>query len=195
MRLVSLVLLHVAWWAFFLAQAAQGIEHKCSANHLVASQLWSRLEKEKRVEELDLTHRLNSKGERYGGKIAYKDSEIRYINLLEDLCDKLPTAYPLSLEDGEEPIWTQVDGTGKVGVLVQSLYPHKHAQLEIERVLQNHCSAVIYEDEDEIIEILRRDWDKKEKFIAAFLKQIAPQCPLATTRSRRYVRGTLHDEL
>ncbi|QDZ23439.1 DUF3456 domain-containing protein [Chloropicon primus] len=158
---------------------ALGIESKCSANAIIAEKLWSRLEAETGTKELDLTHRLDSKGGRLGRKIAYKDSELRYVELLEDFCEKLPVALPLRREDGE-PSWVVVGRSPEYEDLAEKQFPHKHAKEEMATVLGNHCFAIVDDHEDSITDLLKgEDWvgnKQKGGFVAAFLGLVAPQC-------------------
>lgn len=66
------------------------IDHKCSACRAVGLSLAKTLDKEsiaKQGKVVDMRGRLDSKGQRYGKKISYKVSELRFIELLENVCD------------------------------------------------------------------------------------------------------------
>ena len=67
------------------------VPRRVASRRLSQSKLWARLEAEQGTKELDLTHRLDSKG-RLGRKIAFRDSELRYVELLEDFREDLPSA-------------------------------------------------------------------------------------------------------
>mmetsp|Transcript_766 Transcript_766/g.2052 ORF Transcript_766/g.2052 Transcript_766/m.2052 type:complete len:238 (-) Transcript_766:916-1629(-) len=129
MRSAAAVLVTAVLALAALAARVEAIEYKCSANLVIGEALWSRLEGEGSPKELDLTHRLNSKGERYGRKIAYKDSELRYLELLEDFCAKgsLPKALPLPVEgsdDADSTRWVPLTSPAR-RELGEKLFPRK----------------------------------------------------------------------
>ena len=139
----------------------EAIEHKCSANVIIAEKLWSKLEVEnKGLKELDLTHRLDSKGERLGGKIDYRDSEIRYLELMEDICETLPIATPVPIDGTVR--WTDLSKNKNAAVFSSKLYSNKEKKLELKTVLINHCTFVLDEYEENLVQFLRKgDWEDK----------------------------------
>ncbi|KAH9693944.1 DUF3456 domain-containing protein [Citrus sinensis] len=68
---------------------AASIDEKCGACNAVAEELERGLSKEKTRNHLDLRHRLDSKGQREGKLIDYRVSELRVVELLDGLCDKM----------------------------------------------------------------------------------------------------------
>ena len=81
-----------ALWLLVLAVASifalsDAIDDKCAACRAVAGELEFELSKEKPRNHLDMRHRLDSKGQRQGKLIDYRVSELRVVELLDDLCD------------------------------------------------------------------------------------------------------------
>ena len=173
----------VACLALCTLTLVSSIEYKCSANALIGKALWSKLKEENGRKELDLSHRLNSKGERYGRVIDFKDSEIRYLELLEDLCKKLPQALPLPVGPEEQFERLKDGGIGWVfehmykekGVILD-LYSHREAKKEMATLIGNHCAYLLDEYEEEVIEILKRDWDEETKFLTTFMNLVSTGC-------------------
>jgi hypothetical protein len=69
------------------------IESKCTACAAVAAELGGALESERPRNHLDMRGRLDSKGQRYGKLIDYKVSELRFVELLENLCEDVASGY------------------------------------------------------------------------------------------------------
>ncbi|KAF6261131.1 TLR4 regulator and MIR-interacting MSAP-domain-containing protein [Scenedesmus sp. NREL 46B-D3] len=72
-----------------LERGALAIEGECSACEAVAAELQRRLESEHKRAHLDMRHRLDKDGNRYGKILDYKVSEQRAVNLLDDLCSTM----------------------------------------------------------------------------------------------------------
>ena len=73
------------------------IESKCTACAAVAAELGEALESERPRNHLDMRGRLDSKGQRYGKLIDYKVSELRFVELLENLCEDVASGYGYSV--------------------------------------------------------------------------------------------------
>lgn len=85
----------VAALLLLIAGPALAIDEACSACMAVASELQRRLDAETPRNHLDLRHRLDKHGKRYGKVIAYKLSELRAVELLDDLCARAGEAHAL----------------------------------------------------------------------------------------------------
>eukprot|EP00882_Tetradesmus_deserticola_P020670 GHRQ01022333.1.p1 GENE.GHRQ01022333.1~~GHRQ01022333.1.p1 ORF type:complete len:175 (+),score=72.93 GHRQ01022333.1:272-796(+) len=95
MAVLSLLLL-------VLLQARLGalaIDAECSACEAVAAELQRRLESEHKRAHLDMRHRLDKDGNRYGKILDYKVSEQRAVNLLDDLCSTMDDYTLIAQED------------------------------------------------------------------------------------------------
>uniref|UniRef100_A0ACD5V8D9 Uncharacterized protein n=1 Tax=Avena sativa TaxID=4498 RepID=A0ACD5V8D9_AVESA len=87
--------------------SASAIGDKCAACKAVAAELEIGISSEKPRNHLDLRNRLNSKGQREGKVIDYRVSELRIVELLDDLCDKMQD-YTLQKLDSGEKEWVKV---------------------------------------------------------------------------------------
>jgi hypothetical protein len=89
------------------AASASSIGDKCAACKAVAAELEIGISSEKPRNHLDLRNRLNSKGQREGKVIDYRVSELRVVELLDGLCDKMQDYTLQKLESGEKG-WVKV---------------------------------------------------------------------------------------
>jgi len=89
------------------AASASAIGDKCAACKAVAAELEIGISSEKPRNHLDLRNRLNSKGQREGKVIDYRVSELRVVELLDGLCDKMQDYTLQKLESGEKG-WVKV---------------------------------------------------------------------------------------
>ncbi|PNX79028.1 canopy-like protein, partial [Trifolium pratense] len=72
-----------------LSPLSHAVDDKCAACKAVAGELEIGLSREKPRNHLDMRHRLDSKGQRQGKLIDYRISELRVVDLLDGLCDKM----------------------------------------------------------------------------------------------------------
>ncbi|KAL4428591.1 hypothetical protein ABPG77_008903 [Micractinium sp. CCAP 211/92] len=130
---------------------------------------------------LDLRHRLDKDGKRYGKLIEYKMSELRVIHLLEDLCDSMAKFELVEAKNGSEPErWARSDS------LVASRNSNIHLVKEQRKELQNYCHDLLERHEDSISQALRSgkvDVDTASDFLCW---TTAKQCdePLATEKEQ-----------
>jgi len=103
-RLLVLALLAFAMSALGV-QPASAIEAKCSACEAVANELQAALERERPRNHLDMRGRIDSKGVRYGKLIDYKISELRFVELLEDLCTDVGNNFQIFDADAPKKRW------------------------------------------------------------------------------------------
>jgi len=90
MRRASSILLFLGFLAFASVPHAHAIEAKCSACRAVAKELSKKLSQDSESASqkvVDMRGRLDSTGKRYGKRISYKVSELRFIEILEGVCD------------------------------------------------------------------------------------------------------------
>jgi len=74
------------------ANVARAIEGKCSACRAVGKSLARALREDAESADqkvVDMRGRLDSRGKRYGKRISYKMSELRFVELLESVCDNV----------------------------------------------------------------------------------------------------------
>lgn len=158
---------------------AKAIESKCTACQAVAHELTLRMEKELPRNALDMRHRLDAKGQRYGPVIDYKTSELRALELLDGLCDTMHQ-YVLQKRDkkmeGQENKssrgWTK-EHSAKLGM-------SKAEKKEHGRRLFNYCAGLIEEFEDDIADQIRKELTADE-VEAAICQTLAQDCPRSST--------------
>ncbi|KAL4434379.1 hypothetical protein ABPG75_000820 [Micractinium tetrahymenae] len=125
---------------------------KCTACRAVADVLIERLENEVPRNHLDLRHRLDKDGKRYGKMIEYRMSELRVIHLLEDLCDGMSKYELVEGKNESEPRWARSDSLGANRNL------NVHLVKEQRKELQNFCHDLLERQvghEDSISHALR----------------------------------------
>lgn len=160
------------------------IDAQCSACAAVAAELQRRLDAEKPRNHLDLRHRLDKHGKRYGKVIAYKLSELRAVELLEDLCDHLGEDYSLlrldSPKGGEAKKFTGwIKVKGKDSHIEDLKVTRQPRDMEIHhaRTLVTFCGALVDKHEEEIVEALKGDDFGTEEGVAPVLcEKIAKRC-------------------
>ncbi|KAJ6921070.1 protein seele-like [Populus alba x Populus x berolinensis] len=91
------------------------IDDKCAACNAVAEEIENGLSNEKPRNHLDLRHRLDSKGQRKGKVIDYRVSELRVVELLDGLCDKMQD-YTLQKVDSKRYEWVRVDSWDNLAI-------------------------------------------------------------------------------
>nr|GMD21333.1 protein seele isoform X2 [Ipomoea batatas] len=106
--LISLAILLVSVVPFVYS-----IEDKCGACTAVAEELEHGLMTEKPRNHLDMRHRLDSKGQREGKLIDYRVSDLRVVELLDELCEKMQD-YTLEKVDSGTKVWTKVNDWDKL---------------------------------------------------------------------------------
>ncbi|KAI8465654.1 MAG: TLR4 regulator and MIR-interacting MSAP-domain-containing protein [Monoraphidium minutum] len=182
------------------ASIAAAIEEPCSACSAIASELQKRLDAEKPRNHLDLRHRLDKHGKRYGKVIAYKLSELRAFELLDGLCDAAGDAHvltdvedsgdaaaPAGGEGGEGAaegagaastfqVWARTnDGSSVIGDL--GAKRQFEGETQQRRALSTFCGALVDRHEDEIVAALQGDDFGTEQGVAPVLcERIAKRC-------------------
>ncbi|KAL8144274.1 hypothetical protein V2J09_017306 [Rumex salicifolius] len=127
---------------FALLSIVSSIDDKCAACNAVAEELEHGLANEKPRNHLDMRHRLDSTGQRRGKVIDYRVSELRVVELLDGLCDKM-----------QDYTLTKVAGsTGKEWVRVKSwdnLTINKQEARAYSKDISSYCGRLLEETEDE----------------------------------------------
>lgn len=125
------------------------LDAKCNACQAVMSELLERLEKERPRNHLDMRHRLDKDGKRYGKVIDYKVSELRMLELLEDLCKELDAyEYQQPTDADPEGTWSrQLKPNKSAGELTQA-----H---QLTKQLVNYCHLFLEEHEEQIMKLIR----------------------------------------
>jgi len=156
----------------FFIKSADAIAAKCSACKAVSAELQEALNNEnKQRNHIDMRGRLDSKGQRYGKLIPYSVSEQRYLELVEDFCEKSRVPdYQLSLADASrnetEDSWYKAP-RGTV----------RGAQAKTEqREIQSYCERVLEEVEEELQTLLYEEKLNETNVEQYVCYELSPQC-------------------
>ena len=122
-----------------LPPLAYAIDAKCSACEAVAYELQDALNSERPRNHLDMRGRLDSKGNRLGRMIDYKVSELRFVELLEGLCETVGSYKLREATDDEPKHWT-VSGKAVRGAKGKAM------RAEIE----GYCARLVEQEEEEL---------------------------------------------
>ncbi|KAF3630863.1 putative protein phosphatase 2C 27-like [Capsicum annuum] len=132
----------------FVLPAAFCIDDKCSACSAIAEELEHGLLKEKPRNHLDMRHRLDSKGQREGKLIDYRVSELRVVELLDGLCEKMQD-YTLEKVDSNTKTWIKVDDWDNLKTNKQEARAHSKA-------MSSFCGRLLEQTEDELAELIKK---------------------------------------
>ncbi|KAL3138203.1 hypothetical protein ABBQ38_005425 [Trebouxia sp. C0009 RCD-2024] len=143
---------------FGLQEAAAVESDRCMACSAVSSELSSRLLREKPRNHLDMRHRLDSEGKRYGKTIDYKFSELRILEILDGICDTV-SEYELAgvhtdHTAGSQSTWQWLPPKSKR--LSNSTRLGKPQLKQQQRRLQNDCARLIDKAEDDLTTALQK---------------------------------------
>ncbi|CAI0381633.1 unnamed protein product [Linum tenue] len=128
--------------------AASAVDDKCAACNAVAAELEIGLSNEKPRNHLDMRNRLNSKGQREGKVIDYRVSELRVVELLDGLCDKMQS-YTLEKIDSSRREWIKVNDW-------DTLTTNKQEARAYSKQMSSYCGRLLEETEDELTELIKK---------------------------------------
>ncbi|CAN4123111.1 unnamed protein product [Withania somnifera] len=143
---ISILIIAIAF--LFILPATLCIEDKCAACSAIAEELEHGLLKEKPRNHLDMRHRLDSKGQREGKLIDYRVSELRVVELLEDLCEKMQD-YTLEKVDSSTNNWIKVNNWDLLKTNKQEARAHSKA-------MSSFCGRLLEQTEDELAELIKK---------------------------------------
>ncbi|CAN6481574.1 unnamed protein product [Victoria cruziana] len=140
------------WVLVLLAISASGvcIEDKCGACNAVAAELEIGLSNEKPRNHLDMRHRLDSKGQREGKLIDYRVSELRIVELLDGLCEKMQD-YTFEKVNSGKRAWIKVDDWDNYTLKID-----KQEARAYSKDISSYCGRLLEETEDELAEMIKR---------------------------------------
>ncbi|KAK1388657.1 Glucan endo-1,3-beta-glucosidase 13 [Heracleum sosnowskyi] len=128
--------------------SVQCIDDKCAACNAVAMELESGLANERPRNHLDMRHRLDSKGQRKGKVIDYRVSELRVVELLDGLCDKMQD-YTLEKVNSTTQVWIKVANW-------DVLTTNKQEARAYSKDISSYCGRLLEETEDEFAELIKK---------------------------------------
>ncbi|KAH8514984.1 hypothetical protein H0E87_003724 [Populus deltoides] len=94
-----------------------------------------------------MRHRLDSKGQCKGKVIDYRVSELRVVELLDGLCDKMED-YTLEKVDSKRYEWVRVDSWDNLS--------DKQEAKVYSKDLSSYCGRLLEETEDELAELIKK---------------------------------------
>ncbi|XP_024526693.1 protein seele-like [Selaginella moellendorffii] len=128
-----------------LPMLIEAIHHKCAACKAVAVELELALANERPRNDIDLRHRLDSKGQRQGRVIQYKLSELRVLELLEGVCSRVKD-YTLDKATGE---WIKLSNSGN-----RNEDEKREAEVHSKEIAV-YCGRLLEKHEDELASTIR----------------------------------------
>ncbi|XP_057728768.1 uncharacterized protein LOC130944455 [Arachis stenosperma] len=143
---------------------SDAIDDKCAACRAVAGELEFELSKEKPRNHLDMRHRLDSKGQRQGKLIDYRVSELRVVELLDDLCDKMQD-YTLKDDTNE---WYKV--------VSWELLSNKQEAKAYAKDISTYCGRLLEETEDEFAELIKKGSVKVGEVSKVLCQDLSKHC-------------------
>ncbi|KAL5557699.1 hypothetical protein UlMin_033910 [Ulmus minor] len=141
----SMVLKLVLILAIF--SVASSIDEKCAACNAVAEELERGLSNEKPWNHLDMRHRLDSTGQRRGKVIDYRVSELRVVELLDGLCEKMQD-YTLQKVEPTRREWIKVASWDNL--------TNKQEARAYSKDISSYCGRLLEETEDELAELIKK---------------------------------------
>ncbi|XP_058220531.1 uncharacterized protein LOC131330813 [Rhododendron vialii] len=160
----------LAWLLTILAifSAAASIDDKCAACNAVAEELEIGLSNEKPRNHLDMRHRLDSKGQREGKVIDYRVSELRVVELLDGLCQKMQD-YTLEKIDKTKQEWVKVDDW-------DSLTTDRQKAQAYSKDISTYCGRLLEETEDELAELIKKGHVKVGEVNQVLCQELSQHC-------------------
>ncbi|XP_059460965.1 uncharacterized protein LOC132190098 [Corylus avellana] len=133
---------------FAVFSVAYCVDDKCAACNAVAEELEIGLSNEKPRNHLDMRHRLDSTGQRRGKVIDYRVSELRVVELLDGLCEKMQD-YSLEKIDSTGQEWIKVDDWDNLTTNKQEARAHSKA-------ISTYCGRLLEDTEDDLAELIKK---------------------------------------
>jgi hypothetical protein len=189
LKLVATVLL-----LSFISKIESYNVQKCSACEAVAAELGTRLANERPRNHLDARHRLDAEGKRYGKVIDFKISELRVIELIDDLCDDEMNKYQLTRtndasdsDDEEMRKWILTSEARFQNIAEGGTDDNTDASEQLikeqRRILKNQCSDIIGSWEDDIAEAITSGKADSENVRDVLCVTLGKYCPAAETEA------------
>ncbi|XP_052202307.1 uncharacterized protein LOC127808037 isoform X2 [Diospyros lotus] len=155
-----------------LFSLAASIDDKCAACNAVADELELGLSNEKPRNHLDMRHRLDSKGQREGKLIDYRVSELRVVELLDGLCEKMQD-YTLRKIASTEQEWIKVDNWDNLTIDKQEARAYS-------KDMSTYCGRLLEETEDELAELIKKGSVKAGGVSKVLCQDLSKHCSLTS---------------
>uniref|UniRef100_A0A0D6R9U7 DUF3456 domain-containing protein n=1 Tax=Araucaria cunninghamii TaxID=56994 RepID=A0A0D6R9U7_ARACU len=125
------------------------VEDKCAACRAIAVELETALSNEKPKNHLDMRHRLDSRGQREGKLIDYKVSELRVVELLDGLCEKMKD-YTLVKPPSGKVNWIKVEDWESAVLSTEKQEAEAHS-----KDISTFCGRLLEQTEEELAEKIK----------------------------------------
>lgn len=172
MRRPSSILLLLGFLAFASVPRAHAIEAKCSACRAVAKELSKKLSQDSESASqkvVDMRGRLDSTGKRYGKRISYKVSELRFIEILEGVCDDDDGSVKALQLDETRGIWRVPKRNSGEKIL--------GARAKVMRAdITGYCARLIEETEDALQSAVYEDKVDSGNVEEFLCRSASPEC-------------------
>ncbi|KAB5557791.1 hypothetical protein DKX38_008700 [Salix brachista] len=156
----------------FTFTAVSSIDDKCAACNAVAEEIENGLSNEKPRNHLDMRHRLDSKGQRKGKVIDYRVSELRVVELLDGLCDKMQD-YTLQKVDSKKYEWVRVDSWDNLTI-------NKQEAKAYSKDISSYCGRLLEETEDELAERIKKGSVKVGGVSKILCQDLSKHCTMSS---------------
>eukprot|EP00892_Ulva_mutabilis_P005253 jgi/Ulvmu1/309/UM001_0313.1 len=184
MYALVLLVITICWLSPVSLAVASPVFQKCEACRIVADAFLGRLSSERVRNHLDMRHRLDKDGKRYGKVIDYKVSELRASEILDDLCEDMShygmTKAAAPETDGADAAgqavaeWTWLlKGADSYGDL-EKLTGEPAKQMS--KRLKNYCYGVIERTEDSLAKYLASESDHHEGLDEFLCERLVGHC-------------------
>ncbi|XP_057469208.1 uncharacterized protein LOC130758351 isoform X5 [Actinidia eriantha] len=137
---------------FYTGELELGLSHEKPRNHL------------------DMRHRLDSKGQRKGKVIDYRVSELRVVELLDGLCEKMQD-YTLKKIDSTKQEWVKVNDW-------DNLTTDKQEARAYSKDISTYCGRLLEETEDELAESIKKGSVKVGEVSKVLCQDLSKHCSL-----------------
>ncbi|PIN05257.1 putative membrane protein, contains type II SA sequence [Handroanthus impetiginosus] len=171
---LSLIFLLVVVVIF--AVSAYGIDDKCAACNAIAEELERGLLNEKPRNHLDMRHRLDSKGQREGKLIDYRVSELRVVELLDGLCEKMQD-YTLEKVDSSRRVWVKVNNW-------DNLRTDKQEARAYAKDISTFCGRLLEATEDQLSESIKKGFVKVGEVRKVLCHDLGRYCSQTREKNR-----------
>ncbi|GMH27359.1 hypothetical protein Nepgr_029202 [Nepenthes gracilis] len=160
----------LVWLVTILASlySAVCVDDKCSACNAIADVLEHGLANEKPRNHLDMRHRLDSKGHRRGKVIDYRLSELRVVELLDGLCEKMEDYTLLKVDSGKLE-WVKVENWDNVT-------SNKQEARAYSKDISSYCGRLLEETEDQLEELIKNESVKPGDVSKVLCQDLSKHC-------------------
>lgn len=163
---------------------SDAVDDKCGACKAVAEELEIGLSSERPRNHLDMRHRLDSKGQRVGKLIDYRVSELRVVELLDGLCEKMQD-YTLKI-DANTHEWFKVDSW-------DNLTSNKQEARAYSKHISSYCGRLLEETEDELTELIKKGSVKVGGVSKVLCQDLSKHCSQMSVSHAAEVDDDEHD--